>query len=65
MMKHVIPLLTGLLVVISDVSVLGLRRVLLESPPPFEPLNLAVSAIVNVALGLMLFQLLDRFKQTT
>jgi len=58
-------LLTGLLVLIHDVSVLGLRQALLEFPPPFELLDLAVSVMVNVALGLILFQLLDRFKQTT
>jgi len=58
-------LLTGLLVLIHDLSVLGLRRALLEFPPPFEPWNVAISVMVNVALGLILFQLLDRFKQAT
>jgi len=36
---------------------------LLESVPPFQPLNLLISLMVNVALGLILFQILDRFKQ--
>jgi rod shape-determining protein MreD len=58
-------LLTGLLVLVHDLSVLGLRRALLESSPPFEPLDVAVSVMVNVALGLVLFQFLDRFKQAT
>jgi len=58
-------LLTGLLVLVHDLSVIGLRRALLESSPPFEPLDVAVSVMVNVALGLVLFQWLDRFKQAT
>ena len=58
-------LLTGLLVLLHDLSVIGLRRSLQESPPPFVPADLAVSVMVNVALGLMLFQFLDRFKQAT
>jgi rod shape-determining protein MreD len=58
-------LLTGSLVLVHDLSALGLRQALLEFPPPFEPLDLAVSVMVNVAMGLILFQLLDRFKQTT
>jgi rod shape-determining protein MreD len=58
-------LLTGLLVLVHDLSVIGLQRTLLESSPPFEPLDVAISIMVNVALGLVLFQLLDRFKQST
>jgi len=42
-----------------------LQRALLESSPPFDPLDVAVSVMVNVALGLVLFQWLDRFKQAT
>jgi rod shape-determining protein MreD len=58
-------LLTGLLVLTHDLSIFGLHRGLLESTPPFEPLDVAVSVMVNVALGLVLFQWLDHFKQST
>ena len=58
-------LLTGLLVLIHDLSVVGLQRSLLESSPPLEFLDVAISVMVNVALGLVLFQWLDRFKQAT
>ena len=65
--EHLLPrsLLTGLLVLVHDLSVIGLQRALLESSPPFEPIDVAASVMVNVALGLVLFQLLDRFKQST
>ena len=58
-------LLTGLLVLVHDLSVIGLQRTLLESSPPFEPFDVAISVMVNVALGLALFQWLDHFKTAT
>ena len=58
-------LLTGLLVLIHDLSVIGLQRALLESSPPFEPLDVAISVMVNVALGLVLFQCSIVSRQTT
>lgn len=55
--------LAGIFVLVHDLSLDGLEHTLLESPPPFHPLGLVISLLVNVALGLLLFQLLDRFKQ--
>jgi rod shape-determining protein MreD len=40
----------------------GLQHGLLESPPPFQPLEMASGVLVNVALGLVIFQVLDRFR---
>jgi rod shape-determining protein MreD len=58
-------IVTGVLVLVHDLAYMGLKHALLELPPPFEPSDVAVSVMVNVALGLVLFQWLDRFKQTT
>jgi len=55
--------MAGLLVFLHNVLLQGLMRGLLESVPPFVPLDLLVSVMVNVGLGLVLFQFLDRFKQ--
>ena len=56
-------ILTGAFVLVQSVSLYVLRRGLLELHPPFEPLDLLSSILVNVALGLVLFQLLDRFRR--
>jgi len=40
-----------------------LQQGLLEPAPPFQPLDLVISALVNVGLGLLLFQLLDRLRR--
>ena len=55
-------ILTGFFVAIHGLALAGLDRVLLDPPPRFEPLTLASSVLVNVALGLMLFIILDRFR---
>ncbi len=55
--------LAGVLILIHNLSVELLQRGLLETVLPFQPLELVVSVMVNVGLGLILFQLLDRFKQ--
>jgi rod shape-determining protein MreD len=55
--------LTGFFVIIHNLALVGLRRVLLEPPPAFEPLDMASSLLVNVAVGLILFIILDRFRQ--
>ena len=54
--------LTGVFVLVHNLIVAGLRHALLETPPPFEPLTLATSVLVNVALGLIVFLALDRFR---
>ncbi len=55
--------LAGMLILAHDVSLLVLRRGLLESPPPLQALDMLASVMVNVGLSLILFQLLDRFKK--
>ncbi len=54
--------LTVFFVAIHSLALAGLDHVLLDPPPPFEPLTLASSVLVNVALGLILFVILDRFR---
>jgi rod shape-determining protein MreD len=54
--------LTGVFVLIHSLCLAGLQHALLEFPPPFRPLDMASSVLVNVALGLVIFLLLDRFK---
>lgn len=56
-------ILTGILVFGHSVVLLGLRSLLFESPPPFVPLDAASAVIVNVALALICFPILDRFKR--
>ena len=55
--------LTGVFVLIQSIFLFVLRHTLLESPPPFRPLDWLSSVLTNVALGLVLYQVLDRFKQ--
>jgi hypothetical protein len=40
----------------------GLQHALLDSPAAFVPLDLASAVLVNVALSLILFPVLDRFR---
>jgi rod shape-determining protein MreD len=53
----------GVLVLVHNLCLQVVERGLLESVPPFQPLDLVVGVMVNVGLGLILFQVLDRFKQ--
>ncbi|HTV53926.1 MAG TPA: rod shape-determining protein MreD [Terriglobia bacterium] len=55
--------LTGVLVAVHRLLVVGLQNILFESAPPFVPLDLASAVIVNVALALICYQVLDRFRQ--
>jgi rod shape-determining protein MreD len=55
--------LTALLVPVHSLILLALQRVLFEPPPSFQPLESASGVLVNVGLGLVLFQILDRFRQ--
>ena len=55
--------LTGVFVLVHDLCLAALQRVLLESPPPFQPIATASSVLVNVALGLIVFQILDRLRR--
>jgi rod shape-determining protein MreD len=54
--------MTGVFVLIHSLCRAGLQHALLEFPPSFHPLDVAATILVNVALGLVLFLLLDRFK---
>jgi rod shape-determining protein MreD len=54
--------LTGVFVLVHNLCLAALQRALLEAPPPFQPFAIASAVLVNVALGLILFQILDRFR---
>jgi rod shape-determining protein MreD len=53
---------TASLVLIHDLCMTGLQHALLDSPPPFLLLERASAVLVNVALALILFPVLDRFR---
>jgi rod shape-determining protein MreD len=55
--------LTSVFVLVHSLCLAALEHALLEAPPPIEPLVSASSFLVNVALGLILFQILDRFRR--
>lgn len=57
--------LAGLLVALHGMVVVGLQHILSEAPPPFVPLDLASAVIVNVALALITYPILDRFRRPT
>lgn len=56
-------LLIGTLVFVHDGFIYLLTHQLLGLPPPFKPSHLITGAIVNIALGLILFPLFDRLKR--
>jgi len=55
-------MLTALCVVVHGLFLAGLEAVLLDPPPAFLPMDFASRILVNVALAIVLFQILDRFK---
>jgi rod shape-determining protein MreD len=55
--------LTGVFVLVHSLCLAALQHALLETPPPFQPVATASAVLVNVALGLILFQILDRFRR--
>lgn len=55
-------ILAAILVFIHDLFRSGLEHALLQSPPPFVPLDMASGVLFNVALALVVFQILDRFR---
>ncbi len=55
--------LTATLVPIHAVFLKLLQRALLETPPPWQALDLVSGSLVNIGLGLILFQVLDRFRR--
>jgi rod shape-determining protein MreD len=64
-LEHTPPriFLTGSLILAHSLILVGLRRVLFEVPPLSQPADLVSTVLVNVALALILFQALDRFKE--
>jgi len=55
--------LTAVFVLVHNLCVAVLEHALLEAPPPFLAIATASTVLVNVALGLILFQILDRFRR--
>lgn len=55
--------LTGVFVLVHNLCRTVLEHALLEAPPPFQPMETASAVLVNVALGLIIFQILDRFRR--
>jgi rod shape-determining protein MreD len=56
-------ILTGIFVLVHSLCLTLLQHLLLEAPPPFQPASIASAVLVNVALGLILFQFLDRLRR--
>ena len=54
--------LAALLILAHGIFLLGVQHGLLENPPAFVPLDFVVSVSFNVALALVLFHALDRFR---
>jgi rod shape-determining protein MreD len=55
-------LVTASLILLHNLCMAGLQHALLDSPPVFLPLDLASAVLVNAALSLILFPVLDRFR---
>ncbi len=55
--------LTGVFVLVHNLAVAVLQRALFEAPPAFKPIEIASAVLVNTALGLIIFQILDRFRR--
>jgi len=55
-------LFAGILIFVHRIFLAALERVLLEQPAP-PRLEMLSGVLVNVALGLVLFQILDHFKR--
>jgi len=55
--------LTSALVLFHSLALAGLRRVLIASPPPLQLLDLVSIVLLNSALAMILFQVLDRLRR--
>ena len=55
--------LTAVLVLAHGLVFTALRHALFETSPAFVPLDLAATIVVNVALALICYPILDRFKR--
>jgi rod shape-determining protein MreD len=54
---------TAVLVSLHALVILAMQHLLFESPPRFAPLDWASGVIVNVALALICYPILDRFRR--
>lgn len=55
--------LTSALVLFHSLALTGLRDAVVAAPPPFQPLDLVSLVLLNSALAMILFQVLDRFRR--
>ncbi len=55
--------LTAVFVLTHNLCVFALQHALLDSAPPIRLLDTATAVLVNVSLGLIIFQILDRFRR--
>jgi rod shape-determining protein MreD len=55
--------LTSALILLHSLMLDGLRHVLVASPSPFQVLDLISVVLLNSALAMILFQVLDRFRR--
>lgn len=55
--------LTGFLVALHGLMLTGLDYILMDPAPPFLPLDLASAVLLNTALAVVIYQLLDRFRR--
>jgi rod shape-determining protein MreD len=53
---------TASLILLHNLCMAALQHALLDSPPAFMALDLASAVLVNVALSLIVFPVLDRFR---
>jgi rod shape-determining protein MreD len=53
---------TASLILLHNLCMAGLQHALLDPPPAFIALDLASAVLVNVALSLIVFPVLDRFR---
>ena len=53
---------TACLILLHNLCMAGLQHALLDPPPAFMALDLASAVLVNVALSLIVFPVLDRFR---
>ncbi len=53
---------TASLILLHNLCMAGLQHALLDSPPAFNALDFASAVLVNVALSLIVFPVLDRFR---
>jgi rod shape-determining protein MreD len=55
--------LTSALVLFHSLALAGLRRVVTASPAPIQPLDLVSLVLLNSALAMIIFQVLDRLRR--